>query len=102
MSLEAGNEVIVTEVRHTGLCGLSKGSYRGNRRALEDRLRELAWDKLLLPTAPLAASLMGTLRGQKKASKSTYLRSRGCGHAQEGAHTRSFVLRVLVSQRQEF
>ena len=29
---------------------------------LEDRFRVLAWDKLLLPIAPLAASLMGSLR----------------------------------------
>ena len=29
---------------------------------LGDRFRGLAWDELLLPTAPLVASLVGTLR----------------------------------------
>ena len=38
----------------------SLGSQR--KGGLGDRIRRLAWDKLPLPTAPLAASLMGTLR----------------------------------------
>ena len=46
-------------------------SYRGKRRPLGHRFRGLALDELLLPAVPLVASLIGTLKPQKKERKET-------------------------------
>ena len=54
----------VTEAEEVSQLGCVDPGNRlqSKRRALKDRFRRLAQDKLLLPAVPLVASLMGTLR----------------------------------------
>ena len=56
----------MTEASQGGIALGSLGSQE--KRGLEGRFKGLAWDKLLLPIAPLVASLLGLLEFRRKTS----------------------------------
>lgn len=63
--LDSRMEIRVTSEAHWAVW-IQETSYRGKRRVFRDRFRGLVQDKLLLPTAPLVASLMRTFGAQEK------------------------------------